>query len=93
MLKRGGGPREDEAEAEAEVHGTQEWKDLGEIRKGDKRWFITLEEDEETMEEEADEERTRVGIGGRGRSVRSFFCFDICHQEGREDVVRGSGLE
>ena len=34
--------------------------------KGDERWLISLEEEEETMEEDAGEERTRVGIGGGG---------------------------
>ena len=30
------------------------------------RWFISLEEEEERMEEEVDEERTSVGMGGGG---------------------------
>ena len=34
-------------------------------RKGDKRWFILLEEEEERMEE-ADEDKTSIGIGNGG---------------------------
>lgn len=64
MLERGGGLR-DEDEAEAGVSGTREWKDLGEVGKGEERWFTSLEE-VEMMEEEVDEERTSVGMGGGG---------------------------
>jgi len=45
------------------VHGSgKRW----EVGKGEDRWFISLEEEVERMEEEADEERTNVGIGGGG---------------------------
>ena len=64
MLKHGGGLR-DEDGAEAEVHGSGSERIHGELRKGDERCFISLEEEEETMmEEEADKERTSVGMGG-----------------------------
>jgi len=63
MLERGGGLRD---EAEAGACGAQEWKEVGEVGKGEERWFISLEEEEERMEEEADEERMSVGIGGGG---------------------------
>ena len=38
----------------------------GEVQKGDERCFISLEEEEETIEEEANEERTSVGVGSGG---------------------------
>ena len=38
----------------------------GELRKGDERCFISLEEEEETMKEKADKERPSVGIGSGG---------------------------
>ena len=37
------------------------------------RGGMSLEKEEETMEEEANEERTSVGIGGGGSLVGSFF--------------------
>ena len=60
MLKHEGGLRdEDGAEAECMVRGSEGI--YGELRKGDERCFISLEEEEETMKEEADKERTSVG--------------------------------
>ena len=46
--------------------GAREWKEAGEVGKGEEMWFISLEEEEERMEEEVDEERTSVGMGGGG---------------------------
>ena len=63
MLERGGGLREED---EAGVCGAWEWKEVGEVGKGEERWFISLEEEEERMEEEAEEEQTSVGMGGGG---------------------------
>ena len=63
MLKHGGGLQEED---EAGVCDAREWKEVGEVGKGEERWCSSLEEDEERMEDEADEERTSVGIGGGG---------------------------
>ena len=63
MLERGGGLRDED---EAGVCGAREWKEVGEVGKREERWFSSLEEDEERMEDEADEERTSVGMGGGG---------------------------
>ena len=47
---------------EAGVCGARQWKEVGEVEKGEERWFNSQEEEEERMEDEADEERTSVGI-------------------------------
>ena len=46
----------DEGEAEAGVCGTRKWKNSGDLEKGEERWFTSVEEAEERMEEYADEE-------------------------------------
>ena len=46
--------------------GAREWKEVGEVGKGEERWFNSQEEEEERMEDEADEERTSVGINDGG---------------------------
>ena len=43
------------------MRGAREWRDLGDVGKGEARLFTSLEE---IMEEEADEERTSVGMVG-----------------------------
>ena len=53
MLEREGGLR-DEDEREARVCGTWEWKEVGDVGKGEERWLMSLEE-EERIEGEADE--------------------------------------
>ena len=63
MLERGGSLRDED---DAGVCGAREWKEVGEVGKGEERWFSSLKEEEERMEEEAEEERTSVGIGGGG---------------------------
>ena len=63
MLERGGGLRDED---EAGVCGAREWKEMGEVGKGEERRCSSLEEEEERREEEAEEERTRVGMGGGG---------------------------
>ena len=63
MLERGGGLRDED---EAGVCGAREWKEVGEVGKGEERWCSSLEEEEERMEDDADEERTSVGMGGGG---------------------------
>ena len=68
MLECGGGLR-DEGEAEAGVCGTRNWKNSGDVGKVEERWFTSLEEEEERMEEYADEERTALGWAVVGNSV------------------------
>ena len=63
MLEHGGGLRDED---EAEVCGAREWKEVGEVEKGEERWFNSQEEEEERLEDEADEERTSVGINNGG---------------------------
>lgn len=46
--------------------GTREWKNLRDVGKGEERWFTALEGEEEKMEEEADKERTSVGMSSGG---------------------------
>ena len=58
-LERGGGLRDED---ESGVCGAREWKDLGDIGKGEERLLTSLEE--EIMEDEADEERTSIGMVG-----------------------------
>ena len=59
MLERGGGPQDED---EYGVCGARAWKNLGDVRKGEERLLTSLKE--EIMEEEADEERTSVGMVG-----------------------------
>ena len=59
MLERGGGLRDED---EAGVCGAREWKEVGEVGKGEERWFNSQEEEQERTDDEADEERTSVGI-------------------------------
>ena len=76
MLKHGGGLRdEDGAEAECMVRGSEGI--YGELRKGDERCFISLEEERWDG---------RVVVGS---SVRSFFCFFISQQEEGRGRVEG----
>ena len=60
MLKRGRGPQ-DEDDAEDGVCSKPQWKEIADAGKGEERLFTSLEE---IMEEEADEERTSVGMVG-----------------------------
>lgn len=77
VLEHGGGLR-DEDEAEAGVCGTQEWKDLADVGKGEGRRFTS-------PEEEANEDRMSVGMGGtRGRSGMNLFYFVAWQRGGRQ---------
>ena len=62
MLEHGCGLQDED---ESEVCGAREWKDLGDIGKGEERLLMSLEE--EIMEDEADEaneEWTSIGMVG-----------------------------
>ena len=63
MLERGGGLRDED---EAGVCGAREWKEVRKVEKGEERRLNSQEEEEERMEDEADEERTSVGINDGG---------------------------
>ena len=61
MLERGRS-LQDEDEGEDGVCSKPQWKEVGDVGKGEEMLFISLKE--EIMEEEADEERTSVGMVG-----------------------------
>ena len=94
MLERGCGLRDED---ESGVCGVWEWKVLGDVGKGEERLLMSLEE--EIMEDEADEadeERTSVGmVGGRSFGVNLLL---LCHfptgaGESGEEGGSGSGFE
>ena len=63
MLERGGGLRDED---DTGVCGAQEWKEVGEVEKGEERWFNSQEEEQERTDDEADEEWTSIGIHNGG---------------------------
>ena len=74
--------------------GAREWKDFGDVGKGEERLLTSLEE--EIMEEEGDEERTSVGmVGGRSFGVNLLLLcrFPAGAGESGEEGGSGSGFE
>ena len=92
MLKRGRGPQ-DEDDAEDGVCSKPQWKEVADAGKGEERLLTSLEE--EIMEEEADEERTSVGmVGGRSFGVNLLLCrFPAGAGDSEEEGGSGSAFE
>jgi hypothetical protein len=80
MLERGGGLRDENDEAG--VCSAREWKDLGDVGKGEERWFISLEEEEE------DGRR-----GRRGADERWDRWWWVVRHETSSSLLLGSGGE
>lgn len=70
---------------------------MGEVGKGEERWFISPDDVEERMEDDAEEVRTSVGMGGGGYFGMKLLLLCRLEKAGEtgelEDGVRGSGFE